>query len=374
MKDSLESYAENPFTPSFGEIPPHLAGRTQVIEGVIRAFRSSSRRPELTTLFSGARGTGKTTLLSLLANKAEENGWISVSVTALPGMMEDIEVQARRRAAHLLRQGNRTISGVTVANVGGITLSPQREEPSNWRSRMSDVLDDLESAQTGLVITVDEVDATLGEMVELAAIYQHFIREGRRVCLLMAGLPHNISALLNNKTVSFLRRSQVVPLRRIADSEVKSALSKTILEHGRDFDGAGLDQAVTAIQGFPFLIQLVGFRSWDANINNKTITLGDFELGVNLAHEEMTDRILRATYQELSDGDLEFIQAMLEDEEESRIADITSRLGKSSSSVAQFRRRLIDAGIIGIRRRGVIGFDMPYFRDFILEELGLSDD
>lgn len=29
--------------------------------------------------------------------------------------------------------------------------------------------------------------------------------EGRKVALLMAGLPHNISSLLNNKTVSFLR-------------------------------------------------------------------------------------------------------------------------------------------------------------------------
>lgn len=58
-----------------------------------------------------------------------------------------------------------------------------------------------------MLFTVDEVDPTLDEMVQLAAFYQHFVREGRKVALLMAGLPHNISSLLNNKTVSFLRRS-----------------------------------------------------------------------------------------------------------------------------------------------------------------------
>lgn len=369
----MTTAAENPFTPSFGEIPPHLAGRRDLIEGIVRAFASSSRRPELTTLFSGARGAGKTTLLSLLANRAEENGWISVSVTALPGMMEDIEVQVRNKAAHLLKDRGRTLSGVNVANIGGVTLAPAAPRPSNWRSRMGDVLEELAATQTGLLVTIDEVDAGLDEMIAFAAVYQHFIREDRKVALLMAGLPHSISALLNNKTVSFLRRAQLTPLRRIDDSEVKAALAKTILEHGRSFDAEGLDLAVSAIQGFPFLIQLVGFRSWDINERSEKISCADFETGIEIAHGEMNDRILRATFQELSEGDVEFLCAMLEDPVESRIADITARLKKSSSLVAQYRKRLIDAGVIGARRRGVVGFDMPFFREFIEEELGLGE-
>lgn len=58
------SIEENPFTPSFGEIPVYLAGRREIIDACSRAFLSERRRPELTTLFSGARGTGKTALLS----------------------------------------------------------------------------------------------------------------------------------------------------------------------------------------------------------------------------------------------------------------------------------------------------------------------
>lgn len=37
--------------------------------------------------------------------------------------------------------------------------------------------------------------------------------------------------------------------------------------------------------------------------------------------------------------------------------------------VAQYRKRLIDAGIIGKRARGLVGFDLPYFRDYLQEKL-----
>lgn len=57
---------------------------------------------------------------------------------------------------------------------------------------------------------------------------------------------------------------------------------------------------------------------------------------------------------------------MLVDEDDSTIADITKRLDRSSSQVAQYRRRLIDAGVIGGRGRGVVGFDLPYFRDYLI--------
>ena len=84
-------YLENPFTPSFGEVPAHLAGRQQIIRDLDRAFLSQRRRPELTSIFSGARGTGKTALMSSLATRAESHGWIAVKTTALPGMLEELE-------------------------------------------------------------------------------------------------------------------------------------------------------------------------------------------------------------------------------------------------------------------------------------------
>lgn len=244
-------YLENPFTPSFGEVPAHLAGRQQIIRDLDRAFLSQRRRPELTSIFSGARGTGKTALMSSLATMAESHGWIAVKTTALPGMLEEIEFGAKRAAGHLIDPSkNFEVTGLGIAPLGSIEVN-RVHDASTWRYRMSDIIDQLNEAGTGLLVTVDEVDPTLDEMIQLAATYQHFVTDGKRVALLMAGLPNNVSTLLNHKTVSFLRRAQQYHLGRIADYDVREALIRTIQENDRLADAEGIDRAVRSISGFP---------------------------------------------------------------------------------------------------------------------------
>lgn len=363
---------ENPFTPSFGEVPAHLAGRRQIIKDIVRALESERRRPELTTIFSGARGTGKTTLLSIVSDEAASMGWLVASITAMPGMLEDIEIQVRNQAAHLLEPKDKMhISSIGIPQLVNIELDKQTTGQSNWRSRMNNILDILENDDTGLLITVDELDVELDEMIQLAAVYQHFVREGRKVALFMAGLPAHVSSLLSDKTVSFLRRAQMFQLGRIDDFEIEDALNKTITENGRKVSSEALSYAVDAIDGFPFMMQLVGFRAWDVNPTCETISINDFTQAVDIARSEMKSRIFEATLRDLSMSDIKFLKAMLEDETDSQISDISKRLGWSSSQVAQYRRRLIEAGLIGERRRGVVGFDLPFFREYLIEDASL---
>lgn len=364
---------DNPFTPSFGEIPAHLAGRKQIVADVVRAFQSPKRRPELTTILSGARGTGKTTLLSLLSDRAAAQGWIVASVTSMPGMLEDIEIRTRRTARHLVDAPSSThVASVGMPQLIDIQFDVQEPATSNWRARMDEILDVIETYGAGLLITVDELDANLDEMIQLAAVYQHFVRENRRVALLMAGLPSEVSSLLNDKTVSFLRRAQIVQLGRIDDFEIEEALAKTIVEAGRTVGPSALSIAVEAVDGFPFMLQLVGYRAWDARKADDEISAEDFLFAVDVARKEMSSRILGATYKDLSLSDIRFVEAMANDETDSAIADLKERLGWSSSQVAQYRRRLLEAGVIGERRRGVVGFDIPYFREYVRERMGLG--
>lgn len=87
-----------------------------------------------------------------------------------------------------------------------------------------------------------------------------------------------------------------------------------------------------------------------------------------MAREEMRERILAATFRELSQEDIRFASAMLKDEGESRIADLVMRLDRSSAQVSQYRKRLIDAGVIGQRGRGIVAFEHPYFREYLVEK------
>lgn len=226
----------------------------------------------------------------------------------------------------------------------------------------------LDQCGIGLLITVDEVSASLDEMISFAATYQLFVREGKRVGLLMAGLPHQVSALLRNQTVSFLRRSVQHRLSGVADQEVAQALVQTIASEGKTATGEVIDLMVDAIGGFPFMMQLVGYRSWDVSFGSCEITVKDVQRGVALAQGDLDQRVLEPTFYELSDGDLAFLRAMLEDQDVSLVADIAQRMGVASNYASQYRARLVEQGIIGTRGRGKIAFDMLHFKEFLLSK------
>ena len=77
---------------------------------------------------------------------------------------------------------------------------------------------------------------------------------------------------------------------------------------------------------------------------------------------------LETTYRELSDKDIEFLLAMLPDSGPSRVSEIAKRMGVASNYASQYKRRLLEDGVIGERGRGLVGFDIPAFREFLNEK------
>ncbi|WP_255467150.1 ATP-binding protein [Raoultibacter phocaeensis] len=346
-----------------------MAGREHIIDAITLAFDRGSGDPNLSTIFVGARGTGKTALLAYLSEKALAHGWVSANVSAVDGMLEDIIERSIESASELIdvRDGAR-VKGVSVGGVLGIEWEYRDPQSGNWRTRMNSLIKELEAHGTGLLITVDEVRADLDEMVQLVSVYQHFVREGKKVALLMAGLPYKVSSLLTDQSISFLRRAQCHYLERIPDYEIENALRKTIENPGRSIEAEALSLSVDAIGGFPYMMQLVGYRMWDVQPDEPCITQEDAAKGIRLASREMKSRIIETTYRELSNGDLRFLKAMLPDEKESRLSDIAQRMGKKSNYASQYKRRLLEEGVIGERARGVVGFDIPGFREYLTGE------
>lgn len=253
-------FPTNPFTPEFGSVPLVMAGRQSIRRELFDAFSQGRGNPNLSSILIGPRGSGKTALLTYLAKEASSEGWVAVHAVAMPGMLEDIFEQTRLACANALEKKEAyTPPQLTSLGLGPVSVgraaSPAPSE--NWRTRMSGLMEALEGAGLGLLITVDEVVASLDEMVRLAAVYQLFAREQRRVAPVMAGLPSNISALLNDKSVSFLRRAQQHKLGTIPDPDVREAFRETAAIGGRDVASNALETCVSAIGGYPYMLQLV---------------------------------------------------------------------------------------------------------------------
>lgn len=366
----------NPFRPNFGQVPARMAGRAGLIADLSAVFENGPGDPNRTTVLIGARGTGKTALLTYMSSVAGEHGWVSVDAVCDDGMLQDILLQTRKATAHLVDIGSpRSKLSEVSAQVspgavgGGIGFkrdsAAPRTEDSNWRLEMEAILDALEERDAGLLITVDEVDPQQAQMVKLASVYQLLVRAERPVALFMAGLPHNVSQLLSGKSVSFLRRASQQHLGSIPEYEVADAFRRTAETAGKHVDAAALDAAAKAIEGFPFMLQLVGYRSWEASADAVTIETQHVEAGIELARRDMENRVLKTTLDELSNMSIRFLEAMLEDDAVSSTSDIAKRLGKSSGYVSTYKRRLMEAGLIEDAGRSKIRFALPCLRDYL---------
>lgn len=356
----------NPFTPEFGKVPAYFAGREKVLSDTLGAFEEGATN--LCVLFIGPRGCGKTALLTYLGNEASRLGWVTANVSAVPGMLEDIIQRAEESAAHLVEsKPGKRLASISIAGVGGASWSTEGDGTANWRTRMNGLLDALNEKDIGLLITVDEVDVSLDEMSQLVSTYQHFVRENRKVGLVMAGLPFHISSLLSGKSTSFLRRAQSFNLGSLSDYEVEEAFRLTVEEGGRLVDENALAEAVGAINGFPFMLQLLGYRAWRLHPKDAVLRADDIRTGAQTAQSELEERIFDVTYAELSKADRAFLSAMLEDDGATSRANLMERLEKPSGHISTYKKRLVQSGVINETLEGDFTFALPGFREYLLQ-------
>ena len=82
-----------------------LAGRDELIEQFAEALDNGPGAPGRATLYTGARGTGKTVMLNEVADIARQRGWLVIEETASPGVVTRLVTQhlpatARRSSTH----------------------------------------------------------------------------------------------------------------------------------------------------------------------------------------------------------------------------------------------------------------------------------
>ena len=356
---------KNPFTPAFGSEPMILAGRDNILEDVLGGLQNGPGDPNRATILVGPRGSGKTVLLTRIADEASKMGWVTARVTASEGMLGSIVEQTIKNSKGFLPMKVKArLTELHAFGVGFSVDAPKEKMPS-WRLQMTEILESFDKFQAGLLITVDEIDTKLEEMVALVRDFQHFVTEKREIALLMAGLPGKTLQMFQDKSISFVRRAFQHRLDSIPLTDVKMAIQKTVEASGRTIDDDALNVATTFTNGFPFLIQLIGYHMWRQSPEAKRISLSDVKNGMESADEHMERMILDTTIRELSDKDIAFLLAMTGDPDISRISDIIKRLNVSASIAGQYRLRLIRQGIIEEYGRGKVRFVMPLLREYL---------
>ena len=362
--------SKNPFTPTFGHVPFALAGRTEYIDDVFGGLANRPGDPNRTTVFVGPRGSGKTVLLTAIAREAANMGWICVDASARTGMLATIARRLRRNSGHLIAPSPPSdIVGVQVGPLG-ITRS-MRDVPNKDEIAFIEETVELLCAQgSSILFTVDEVDATCQEFCDFVDLYQYFMRKDMDVALLLAGLPSQVSILLSDEGISFIRRAFQRPLDRIPAFEVEQAMLSTIEENGRKIESDALATASDATGGFAFAIQLVGYYLWRQGSAADPLETQDALQAIDLARREMERSIFVPTLRELRPREIEYLCAMLEDAGPSSTSDVARRIGISMTNASNLRRRLIEHGVIREVRMGLVEFEMPLVDEYLRATMG----
>ena len=352
----------NPFKPSAGSSPPELIGRESSLERIREGVTDGPGGPGRISLFTGARGIGKTVMLNEVEEAYLAAGWLRISLTATPSMLAQLQAEVRRLLTSQAPGAKRRITGVSAGGVGVDWENAESVDPVDLRGTVEQLLDVL-APDRGLLVTIDEVHGgERNQLREVAALSQHMVRDDRQFALAMAGLPASVSNLLSDHVLTFLRRADRHDLRALAVDDVEDALRHTVESSGRRLDRDAARTAAEATAGYPFLVQLVGYHSWRAGDRSR-ITALDVEQGIPVARQRLRELVHETALNDLSDVDREFLVAMAVDDGPSRVSDLATRLGQSRQYINFYRGRLVAAGVIEAPARGKVDFAIPYLRD-----------
>ena len=365
--------ARSPFTPSFGTTPPVLAGRSELIAQFAEGIEDGPGAAARATLYTGARGTGKTVLLNAAEEQARSRGWLVISETATPGFIERLAGDHLPRALASIdpetvkRRLTSIQAPLNLGGVGWATDDQHRPRPS-LRSQIELLTDLLAENEAGLLITLDEIHHhQKSELREFGAIVQHAFREAREFAFAAAALPAAIDDLLSDSVLTFLRRADRHHLERVEENAVREALHEPILKAGRSLTPPALETMVTATQGYPFLIQLVGDQVWRKATGEDEIDLPSADTGVDAARRRLGQLVHAPALAEASDIDKSFLLAMSADQGPSQMRDIQERLGVGKNYASQYRLRLIALELVEPAGHGRLDFALPYLRDYLRE-------
>lgn len=370
----------NPFRPTAGKMPPILIGRESDLADLFQGLRDGAGAPGRLMLVTGQRGFGKTVLLTEFGRIARAEGWPVISETASEGVCARIIDELDAHGPRI--SGGEVSPSVSIAGVAGLSIGRISVERGvaarSLRLAIEQRLKKVEPGK-GVFISIDEVQAaTRQDMVDIGTAIQHVIRdqdlldipdsEKKGVAFAFAGLPSVIDNLLDDKVLTFLRRSQRHVLAEVDIPDVRNAYVQTFSENGKSIANTVALRAAEATMGFPYMVQLVGHYIWQSSEmrHGDTIEDEDVTRAIPDAARAFEDAVCAPAFRGLSKAQRRFVLAMLDGQDDAATStEIARQADRSEAWVRKYRQSLYDAHIVRVDGDGSASFSIPYFASYL---------
>ena len=383
----------NPYAPGAGTKPPALVGRDEQIESFdILLERLENGYAEKSMMITGLRGVGKTVLLDVFREKAEERNWATVEweVEKTTSLESKIATQTRRallQIAPKARWTDRAKRAAAILKSFTITFNPDGAVTAGLNvdalagvgdsGALSEDLSDLfvalgEAARersTGVIFLLDEIQYLQSRELEALITALHKCsRRSLPITLVGAGLPQ--VPRLTGEARSYSERLFEFPTigRLTLESDARDALTLPASDLGIEYQEPAVDFVVEYTQGYPYFLQEYGKLLWD-EASESPITGDDATQVLPLVEAKLDQSFFRVRADRATNLELKYLCAMAQlGAEAQRASAVAGRIGRTSEQAGPIRSRLIDKGLLYTPEHGYAAFTVPQFHKYLLRK------
>lgn len=370
---------ENPFSPGYGEPPPYLAGRDEVINTAIVALRRGPGHAGYHQMLIGPRGSGKTTTLNAISDLAAgEHGalvlrWtagsrsLSDAATIATNLEQQLRSRWRRAGANLDASATIGVPGVASATARSRRRAPP--DPSTF-SALERLAVQAGRRRRTVIIWVDEAQAARPTEIAVLATVMQELANGRRLPITVwaAGLPDTPTRWID--AASPLERQRFTTLGNLNPDATAAAFEIPIRDAGRRVTADALDVLVTGSAGFPYAVQLMGAAAWDAAGDRDLIDVAAARRGVAHGLAILREQLFVARWRQMAPSVRDYVRAAAELEDPISGVIVSSavahRLGMLTSALSTRRAELIDKHqVLHSLGRDQMAFSQPGFGQWL---------
>lgn len=385
-----EMPGKNPYRPGVGVRPLYLAGRDAPLRRFSAMLRAAPEQPAGMRV-TGLRGVGKTVLLDVFAERAQEADWEPAFLELQPGHNTDEEIRTtlgallertRERLSRLARLRSAAGKALRSASLAltwdqvSLSLSFGSEREEDLARELFATVDlALGNGRTGVVLLLDEAQPVRDErdrhgehplsllIAPVVALQRRDLPLGLVVC----GLPTLAANLQKARSYSErLFRGEVVD--SLDPQAALEAFVRPLEQTQRTADRAVAKSVVEEVEGYPYFLQLWGSELWDA---------ADLA-GVDRFSRDLLEATRPDIYGRLDRDFYEPRVATLTPAEQDlltasaacpypplRSADLTRASDRTAGNVNVLLGRLVEAGALYRIRKGEYAYTAPKFRDYL---------
>ena len=385
----------NPYSPGAGTVPPELSGRGELLENAaIQLDRCRSGLSSRGMILVGLRGVGKTVLLTRMAQEAEANHFVSLSVEtpekrSLPALIIPalraalLKLDRMAAAGDLVKRSLKILGGfVNAMKLKYQDVEFQLDLEKEAGADTGDLEYDLSTLfveigmaakekKTALVLFIDEIQYIAeDEFSSLIMALHKCAQRQLPIILIGAGLPQLIAQAGRAKSYAE-RMFEYHEIGALDSVAAWNALQSPAKKAEASFTEDALEEIFQRTKGYPYFLQEWGKHCWEV-ATESTITLNDVKLATKLALLELDSGFFRVRFDRMTPSEKIYLRAMAElGDGPYRSGDIADILGKEVQTVAPTRAKLISKGMIYSPSHGENQFTVPLFDRFMKRAMSL---